>query len=383
MPDQSTGVVVIGGGSTGCSVLRDLALRGIDAVLVERSDLASGTTGRSHGLLHSGGRYCVTDPKTAAECAEEGRILRRIAPEAIEDTGGYFVSVSDGDRAWEPRFEDGCRQAGISCERISVEEARRREPALSAELHSAFWIPQDGQLDPSALALGNAQSARRLGARVRTHEQVVGFLRHGPRVAGVRLRENPAGAESSIACQAIINATGAWAGQVAALLGIEVKVSPEKGTMVVLSRRVTHAVINRCHAPGDGDIIAPAGSVSVLGTTAIPVANPDEVVIDDDEVMRLVEEASLMLDGLDTVGMVRAYAGVRPLYDPGALASGRQPSRDFTVIDHSQRDGVPGFATIVGGKVTTSRLMAERVVDLVAGWLGVQTPCSTTQVPLR
>ena len=94
MPDTSTGVVVIGGGSTGAGVLRDLALRGIDAILVEKGDLASGTTGRSHGLLHSGGRYCVNDEQAAIECVEEGRILRRIARSTVEDTGGYFVSVT-------------------------------------------------------------------------------------------------------------------------------------------------------------------------------------------------------------------------------------------------------------------------------------------------
>ncbi|TMF55959.1 MAG: FAD-dependent oxidoreductase [Chloroflexi bacterium] len=94
MPDLSTGVVVIGGGSTGAGVLRDLAMRGIDAVLVEKGDLASGTTGRSHGLLHSGGRYCVNDLQAAIEGVEEGRILRKIARTTIEDTG----RIGNGNR---------------------------------------------------------------------------------------------------------------------------------------------------------------------------------------------------------------------------------------------------------------------------------------------
>ena len=104
---------VIGGGSTGAVVLRDLAMRGIDAILVEKGDLASGTTGRSHGLLHSGGRYCVNDLAAAIECVEEGRILRRIAKTTVEDTGGYFVSVSDEDAAWEPALVRGRPLAGI------------------------------------------------------------------------------------------------------------------------------------------------------------------------------------------------------------------------------------------------------------------------------
>src|SRR2546425_12084074 len=141
MPDTSTGVVVIGGGSTGAGVLRDLTLRGIDSILVEKGDLASGTTGRSHGLLHSGGRYCVNDLAAAIECVEEGRILRRIARTTVEETGGYFVSVSQEDEAWEPRVVEGGGKAGITCEPISVAPARRREPALSKHVRTVFWIP--------------------------------------------------------------------------------------------------------------------------------------------------------------------------------------------------------------------------------------------------
>src|SRR5256886_6296614 len=157
MPDTSTGVVVIGGGSTGAGVLRDLALRGIEAILVEKGDLASGTTGRSHGLLHSGGRYCVNDEQAAIECVEEGRILRRIARSTVEDTGVYFVSVTEEDREWEPRFVEGCRRTGITCERISLDEARPREPALSQQRPTGFRVPQDGHPHPCHQVLGKVQ----------------------------------------------------------------------------------------------------------------------------------------------------------------------------------------------------------------------------------
>src|SRR2546428_336465 len=267
MPDTTTGVVVIGGGSTGAGVLRDLSMRGIDAVLVEKGDLASGTTGRSHGLLHSGGRYCVSDLAAAIECVEEGRILRRIARTTIEDTGGYFVSVSEEDEAWEPRFVEACGKAGITCERISVEEARRREPALSKHVRTVFWIPEDGHLDPFYLVMGNVESARRRGAQARTYTEVTGFIRDGNQLTGVLTRDTMTGEETSIGCKAVINATGAWAGFVARLLDVEVKVVPVKGVMVVLSHRVAHATINRCHKPGDGDIIVPALAAGGLGET--------------------------------------------------------------------------------------------------------------------
>src|SRR5438128_532165 len=383
MPDTTTGVVVIGGGSTGAGVLRDLSLRGIDALLVEKGDLASGTTGRSHGLLHSGGRYCVNDLAAAIECVEEGRVLRRMAKTTIEDTGGYFVSVSEEDLAWEPRFVEGCAKAGITCERISVEEARRREPALAKHVRHVFRIPEDVHLDPFYLVMGNVESARRRGAQARTYTEVTGFTRDGNRLTGVLTRDTMTGEETSIGCKAVINATGAWAGFVARLLEVEVKVVPVKGVMVVLSHRVAHATINRCHKPGDGDIIVPALSVAILGTTSARVPHPEVLPIEWAEVRHMIEEGALMADGVSTARAMRAYAGVRPLYDLGAEAEGREMSRNFAVIDHEARDGIAGFASIVGGKVTTYRLMAERVTDLVARRLGVRTPCTTAEVALN
>ena len=92
-----TDVLVIGGGATGAGVAWDAALRGLDVVLADRADLASGTSGRFHGLLHSGGRYVVKDPAAADECSHENSIVRAVAADCIEDTGGLFVTTPFDD----------------------------------------------------------------------------------------------------------------------------------------------------------------------------------------------------------------------------------------------------------------------------------------------
>src|SRR4030042_6304531 len=115
-----TDILVIGGGATGTGVLRDLAMRGFKCILLERRDLAYGTTGRFHGLLHSGGRYVVKDPVAARECYEENQILRRIMPQCIEDTGGYFVLTAQDDPAYVHKFLEGCQKAGIPTQAIPI-----------------------------------------------------------------------------------------------------------------------------------------------------------------------------------------------------------------------------------------------------------------------
>src|SRR4030095_11412478 len=106
-------VLVTGGVSTGAGVVRDAAMRGFSTVLVDRGDLATGTTGRFHGLLHSGGRYVVKDPKAAEECIHENRILRRIATDCIEDTGGLFVTTPIDTPEDAARFVEGGRAGRI------------------------------------------------------------------------------------------------------------------------------------------------------------------------------------------------------------------------------------------------------------------------------
>ena len=114
----STDVLVIGGGATGTGVAWDAALRGFDVILVDRADLAEGTSGRFHGLLHSGGRYAVKDPHAAEECIAENVILRKVAADCIEDTGGFFVTTPFDDPAYADRFAEGCRATGVPCEEI-------------------------------------------------------------------------------------------------------------------------------------------------------------------------------------------------------------------------------------------------------------------------
>src|SRR3970040_2574898 len=97
-------VIIIGAGSPGAATAPDLAMRGVRVTVLERGEIASGTTGRNHCLLHSGGRYCVKDQESAVECIDENLILRRIMPDALELNGGLFVAISEEDLDFRESF---------------------------------------------------------------------------------------------------------------------------------------------------------------------------------------------------------------------------------------------------------------------------------------
>jgi glycerol-3-phosphate dehydrogenase len=381
-------VVVIGGGATGAGVLRDLAMRGLRALLVERRDFASGTSGRYHGLLHSGARYVESDPISARHCIEENAVLRRIAPATIEPTGGYFVATPDDPDDYVDRFPAACAAAGIDAEPVSLDALFRAEPLLSRQVRAAFRVP-DASLEPWELVEANLSSAREHGADAWRYHEVIGFERAGDgAITAVRVRDARAGEELTIACRGVVSASGAWAGKVAALAGAHLEMSPGKGSMLILNRRMTNAVVNRLARPGDGDILVPVHTVCILGTTDITIPDPDDVHVTRDEVDELLTDGERLVPGIRHARVLRAYAGSRPLYDSSALDhdghhdASREISRAHHVIDHGRRDGVGGLWSIVGGKLTTYRLMARDVVDAVASAFNTEAPCRTADEPL-
>jgi glycerol-3-phosphate dehydrogenase len=381
VPALETEVLVVGGGSTGAGVVRDAAMRGFSAILVERGDLAVGTTGRFHGLLHSGGRYAVKDPVAAQECVAENPILRRIAADCIEDTGGLFVTTKWDDPAFGDEFARGCRETGVPVEEIPASQALRLEPRLDPTISRAFTVP-DASIDAWKLVWGCARSAEEHGAEIIPYHRVLDFERENDRVVGALVENELTGEEMRIHAEVVVNAAGAWAGQIAELAGCKVNVLPGKGIMIAMNHRLVNTVVNRCKPPADGDIIVPIRTVSVIGTTDTRVADPDELEVTQNEIEEMLDEGERLVPGFREARALRVWAGARPLFSAEDVADTREVSRTHTLLDHAERDGVQGFVTITGGKTTTFRLMAEAAVDAVCAHLGVDRPCRTHEEPL-
>jgi len=365
--------LVVGGGVTGAGTARDLALRGVDVTLVDRHGLGSGTSGRSHGLLHSGARYAESDPVGAEECIEENRILRDVAGACLRETGGLFVRLGGDDPGYFDAKRRGCESAGIPASVIDGDAARAAVPGLSDDVERAMEVP-DAVVSPSRLVAANAADARDHGATIRVDAPVEGLTVDDGRITGVDLGGS---AGERVAPDYVVNAAGAWAGRIAAMVGIDVELRPTRGVMVSVEYGDLGPVLNRCRDPDDGDIIVPHDSEVVLGTTSVPVADPDDYPTEAWEIERTYRECTAMLPPVADAPEVRTWWGVRPLYAPDEdERGGRGISRGFFRLDHAE-EGVENFASIVGGKLTTYRRMAEATADLVCDRLGVDAECTT------
>ena len=385
-------IVVIGGGSTGTGIVRDLAMRGVEVTLLEQGNLTHGTTGRMHGLLHSGGRYAVADQASAKECMLENRVLQDIATHCVEMTGGLFVKRPEDSEEYFQKKLQGCHECDIPAEVLTAEEARAVEPHLAGDIDKAISVP-DGAIDPFRLVVANAADAKEHDARIETHSTVTDLLIEDDAVVGVEVKHDSGtgervhgmtGVTERIYADHVINATGAWAGHIGEMAGVDIAVRPSKGVMTVMNTRQVDTVINRCRPKGDADIVVPHETTAILGTTDVEVDDPEDYPEKQWEVDLMIDTLSELVPMLTDARTIRSFWGVRPLYEPPEVGSDDPTdiTRDFFLLDHQERDNLHGLTSIVGGKLTTYRMMAEQITDHICERFGIEEPCRTADEPL-
>ena len=370
-----TDVIIIGGGATGCGIARDLALRGIPHCLIEKSDYAAGATGACHGLLHSGCRYVVSDQIAAKECYDENLILRRIGVKCVEQTGGLFVRLPGDSKLFRERFLRSCEDVGIPTDVISATRALELVPHLNPQIEEAIRVP-DCSIDPFRLCMLNMKTSEMKGGLSFTRHRVTEIVQSHGRCIGVKATNTVTGEVVEIHSNLIINSSGAWTNLVARLAGCEVPMTLSKGSLIITNHRLTDMVINRLRPPSDGDIIVPNEAVCLAGTTSLTVEDPDKIMARPNEVDTIIGEAGRMIPHFNQTRIIRAFSGVRPLLK-SQKADSREISRGFQIIDHQN-----GMYSIVGGKLTTFRLMAEKMVDTIMNAFNLKRPCETADKPL-
>jgi glycerol-3-phosphate dehydrogenase len=355
-------------------------LRGFRATLLEKGELLSGTTGRHHGLLHSGARYAVNDPEAARECIQENTILRRITSDVLEPNDGLFVALTDEDEGFLEDFLEGCSSCGIPTRVLPPEDALRLEPHLNPALRVAVQVP-DATMDAWRLPLQFLATAKHNGADIRPFSEVVGFVQRGGTVEGVRVRDHATDVEYELKADLVVSATGAWGQTISTMVGGGIGVRPAPGVMVAMRGRITNMAISRLQLPGDGDVIVPQRNLSIIGTSNWTTDDPENLTAPPDDISRMVDLTSELIPAVREMPMVTAWAAARPLFESDKTEDSRRLSRTFRCLD-LEDEGISGLLYVVGGKATVLRAMAETTVDLVCSKLSVDVPCRTHSEPL-
>ena len=379
-------VCVIGGGVTGAGIARDLSLRGLSVLLLEKGDWGAGTSGSSTWMIHGGPRYLEFDWDTTRRSSEDAGFIVTIARHMVYRVA-FIIPILPHDRNNIERMETAMEvydrfqplKKSNPHVRLTPDEARQAEPGLARDLIGAVTLEEWG-VDPHRLVFANVQDAVANGARAMNHTRVMELIRDGAKVIGVRYRA-PDGSLSEARAKVVVNAAGPWVPEVSAMAGAKVALRPAKGIHLVYPHRISNFGLSAETVDGRDVLMVSHGGFTLLGTTDDDFyGDLDSVDVHEDEVDYLLQAFERIFPDIRKYRPVRTTTGVRPTLFKWRRYED-ELSRRYQVIDHAT-DGAEGFVTIAGGKLSMYRLMAEETSDAVCRKLGHQAPCTTATRPL-
>ena len=389
-------LVVVGAGVNGCGVARDAALRGLRVLLLDKGDIAAGTTAASTRLIHGGLRYLEHGEVglVRESLRERETLLRRIAPHLVRPLP-MLVPVYAGRRRGRVRLRAGMLTYDLLSSSKSLPphrmldatEALRHAPGLEPEGLRGAALFYDAQVEyAERLAFENALDARALGAAVVTYARVERLLVEDGAARGVVFKDLPGGATHEARASVVLNAAGPWVDEV-------LEGSPAKSEKLIGGTKGSHLVVRafegapraavyaEAFADGRPFFVIPWDDKLLIGTTDERYAgNLERVEADESEIEYLLRETNRVLPAarLARADVLYTYSGVRPL---PRVAEGRESG--ITRRHFIKPSGVRGLFSIVGGKLTTYRALAEGAVDLIFRALGqTSPPCRTADAPL-
>lgn len=383
--------LIIGAGINGAGLARDLAMRGLSVLLVDKGDFASGTSSASTKLVHGGLRYLENfDFALVFEACRERAVLQKIAPHLVQPLP-FFIPVYRGDprplwmvRAGLTLYDLLATFRSVGRHRIlTAERARGLAPVLQPKGLSGVARYWDCRMDDARLCLENVLAAAEAGAEVVNYLEAVSLDYAAGRVNGACLRDLESGREIKVTARCVVNAAGPWLDKVRALDGESCRLlRPTRGTHILVPR------IGRCEealyltAGSDERLffVIPWGEQSLIGTTDVDFAgDPDRVVPTAADIDYLLEESRRHLRDVELCrdDVIAAFAGLRPLVAEDHQNASKV-SREHRVVTSAS-----GLISIGGGKYTTYRAVAEEVADLLVERLGIEAhSCRTAQVAL-
>ncbi len=392
---QSFDLIIVGAGINGAGIARDAALRGLNVLLVDKSGIGSGTTSYATRLIHGGLRYLEHfEIPLVRESLRERETLLRIAPHLVHPLP-FLLPIYRGARRG-PRL---IRLGMITYDLLSFnkslpthymlgrDEALRLEPGLDPDGLEGAALYSDAQVEfPERLTLENALAAQENGATVLTYAQVEQFLFKGNRVEGVQLTDLLTSERYKLQAPVTINASGPWLDEVMGTGGSRRMVGGTKGSHIIVQPfpgAPNEALYVEARSNGRPYFIVPWNDMYLIGTTDIRYTESlDRIVPEEEEIQYLIRETNAVIPGagLTPESVLYAYAGVRPLpFEAGGAESGI--TRRHIIRDHAPE--VEGLISIIGGKLTTYRNLAQQAVDLMYRKMGYTPPrCVTACVPL-
>lgn len=381
--DQVFDVAIIGGGINGVGVARDCAMRGLTTLLVEKSDLCSGSTGACSGMIHGGPRYLETERESTRKSCEDSGAIQRIAPNLLFRIPILIPTLKSDSRLYMEMVETFCDaydsfsaiKGGKPHVRLDSKDVAAIDPGFTREIAGAVSLDEWGT-DPFRLTVLTAKSAVRSGAKILTHTFVDSVEAEEGRVVGIKIYR-PGSGKQLVRSKTVVNLAGPWATFIDKAKTKSLRMRPSKGVHLILDRRIVNISMVCPAIDGRESVfILPHEHTTLIGTTDDDYyGHPDRVSVSQDDVGYLMQAIGRFFPRLPEYRIVRAMVGIRPTLHQWGIDESSL-SRDHHIFDHTE-DGVSGFYSMVGGKLAAYRYMAEEMTNKLAKRLGRRERCRT------
>ena len=377
MSNLQSHVVVIGGGVIGTSIAYHLSKRHIDVILVERDDIASGTSGACDGSVFLQTKKPGAHLQMALESA---KMMERLAGELQRDieydkNGGMIVIKSRDDMPFMRERVEQQRKIGVEVELLDAHQAREMQPCLSSDIAGATYSAMDAQVNPMTLCLAFAEAARRMGAKILTNTTVTDILTENGRVEGIVT------SRGVIKSDVVVNAAGVYAPIIGRMVGIDLPITPRRGQLVVTEpipplvkgiMNCSRYIISKFSAHGANIPLGVGMALEQTRAGTLLIGSTREFVGYDrsvtHEAMRaILKRASDFIPSIRELNVIRSFAGLRPHTPDGMPILGKVDGiQGFIMAAGHEGDGIalsPITGFLIAELIATGKMPAEYIAE--------------------
>jgi glycerol-3-phosphate dehydrogenase len=393
--NESTDVLIIGGGANGCGLARDLAKRGVRVILCEKADFGRGATNNSTAMIHGGPRYLLTDPGTTKHSCSDSGHIQKIAPHLLfripflipvpKSMLNRHLAMLLHDVFFNVYDRYSALKNGLRHARLSLEELHALEPGVQGDFLGAIATDEWG-IDPGRLCMLNVLDAAAFGARIWPYSPVLGLLQNpAGEITGATVQRG--GTTVEVHAKLVVNCAGAWASDIGKWAGGGVRIRPGKGVHLIYEKRISNFCVMAYTIDGRQIFLLPQQNETWVGTTDDDYyGSLDDVPVTHDEIEYLRQGAEFTIPAFAKQRLIGTRAGVRnTMYGEGC--SEDDLSRGYEIVEH-EHVGKPavarrvlkkpvGMLSFVGGKLASYRVQAEEMADRVCQLLGVEQKSQT------
>ena len=359
-------IAVIGAGITGLATSYLLTREGIEVILIEKGKVGSGMTTHNAGQLHSGGRYVTLNQTVAKLCKKESAVWDNFAPFAISGENAVYACLDNKFIDYEELFLSGCKEANIKFNKITSNETKAIVKGINSKIRYSYLLG-DRIINPFLVIDAFIEELKVAGCSIFEQSTVKSATLCSDKW---KLFIQNSNQEKEIDADFVINCSGSWLLDVLRLFEIKIEAKWDYGTMLCISKEICDRIVTKCAPYESGNVIIPSGNKTLVGSSSYSSNMLFNYKPSKEEVMVSKNNSSKIIPSINKLKVSGSFTGSRIILSNKLNSNNLHISKEITLLDHAELDGIPKIISVLPGKLTVGLLAAKLVANRALGNMG-------------